>query len=405
MSSYLPFIKKHFRPIAFGGMLTYFSSLGQTFFISIFVPFVLKEFDLSKSAFGGYYAIATILASFGLIRFGKQLDYMSVKAFAYRVVFLLALSGLIFAFSLHPLMLFVAMIGLRMGGQGLLPHICFTTFSRYFDYNRGKAISISSMGFPLGEMTFPLLIGGIIAISNWRMGYVAGVIIMLISMVLALKKMHLDFLNPPENKGPKGKERNKSERKYIRAVAFKGKFWMIMLLIASISFVTTGLFFYQYVLANERGWPAELYSLLFAGFAISRLLFSLFGGWLTDRFSAKKVFPFYALPLVGGVIILASVPGIIGAALFLVLTGITMGLHGVLRTSVVAEVYGVERIGYLQSVSTFIVVISSALAPVIYGYCLDIGISFSTINWVVSFILIIITMNAFRLRGVEYAHQ
>lgn len=403
MKSYLPFLKKHFRPISFGGILTYFSSLGQTFFISVFVPFILKEFDLSKSAFGGYYAIATILASFGLVRFGKLLDYMPVKKFAYGAVSLLTVSGLIFAFSLHPIMIFLAMIGLRMGGQGLFPHICFSTFSRYFDYNRGKAISIASMGFPIGEMTFPLMIGGVISLSNWRMGFVAGVAFMLVTMILVLKNMNLGFLNPPDYKGPGGKERSKSEWRYLRSVVFKGKFWMIMFPIASISFVTTGLFFYQYVLAEERGWPAELYSLLFAGYAVSRLFFSLFGGWLTDRFSAKRVFPFYPLPLAFGVIVLASIPGMLGAALFLILTGVSMGVHGVLRTSVVAEVFGLERIGYLQSVSTFIVVISSSLAPVVYGYCLDVGVPFSMINWVAAIILLVITSNAFRLRKVDYA--
>lgn len=402
-NTYVAFVRNHARPVVFGGMLTFFSSLGQTFYVSLFVPFVLVEFNMTKSVFGTYYALATILASVFLVRFGKAMDYLPVKKFTFRTLWVLVISSIIFASAYYPWMFFIAMIGLRFGGQGLFPHICFSALSRRFSKDRGKAISLASMGFSIGEMVFPLLIGLVISMFNWRVGFMVGTGSMLIFMLPFLLKMDLSLLDPiprPKSETEENKMRRSEERAYLRQIGKTSSFYMMILPVMSISFVTTGLFFYQYVLAEERGWSMELYSLLFSGYAVARLLFTLFGGWLTDHFTAKRIFPFYPFPMALGVLVLALVPGIFGAGFFLVMTGITMGLNGVLRTSVVAEVYGVERIGHLQSLFTFLLVLSSALAPPLYGYLLDQGISFTTLNLYTAAFLVLIAINAFRLQSV-----
>ncbi|MCH8524556.1 MAG: hypothetical protein LAT52_08405, partial [Balneolales bacterium] len=63
MRSYLDFLKRNFEPVFFGFLLTFFSSFGQTFLISLFVPFILADLAFSNSVFGGYYAMATIVSS------------------------------------------------------------------------------------------------------------------------------------------------------------------------------------------------------------------------------------------------------------------------------------------------------------------------------------------------------
>jgi MFS family permease len=70
--------------------------------------------------------------------------------------------------AVHPAMVFVALIGLRFGGQGLMSHISLSVMSRHFLRNRGKALSISSMGYPIDEMLLPLVFGLLLSIWNWR---------------------------------------------------------------------------------------------------------------------------------------------------------------------------------------------------------------------------------------------
>ena len=58
--SYYKFFLTHPRLLSFGLLLTLFSSFGQTFLISIFVPRLLVTFDLNTATFGTLYAGATL---------------------------------------------------------------------------------------------------------------------------------------------------------------------------------------------------------------------------------------------------------------------------------------------------------------------------------------------------------
>ena len=57
--SYLVLAREHPRFLAFGFTLTFFSSFGQTFFVSLFGADVRAEFRLSHGEFGSIYSLAT----------------------------------------------------------------------------------------------------------------------------------------------------------------------------------------------------------------------------------------------------------------------------------------------------------------------------------------------------------
>lgn len=161
MRGYYLLLKSHSFPVIFGWILTFFSSLGQTFLISLFVPFLLIELQLSKGLFGVYYALATLIASGLLLKFGPNMDRKAVRPQVNSTIWLLALSSGLLAATVHPGMLFLSLVGLRYGGHCMMSHISQTVVSRYFDENRGKALSFTSLGYSMGDMVFPLLMGGI----------------------------------------------------------------------------------------------------------------------------------------------------------------------------------------------------------------------------------------------------
>ena len=56
----------------------FWSSLGQTFFISLFSAEIRADLGLSHGAFGSYYALATTLSALTLFWLGKLADTISV---------------------------------------------------------------------------------------------------------------------------------------------------------------------------------------------------------------------------------------------------------------------------------------------------------------------------------------
>lgn len=78
---YLRFFLGNKRLISFGFILTFFSSFGQTFLLSLYVPKILNEFELTNSFFGGLYAFATVGSSLILVYVGKLIDRTNLKTY------------------------------------------------------------------------------------------------------------------------------------------------------------------------------------------------------------------------------------------------------------------------------------------------------------------------------------
>ena len=156
MKSLAYFLRHNFKTVSFGWVLTFLSSFGQTFLISLYVPEIIKTFSISEGTFGSIYALGTVIASVVLITVGHTIDHKPVKLVVFFNFLGLILSCLLLSFSTyHISLLILAMIGLRLTGRGMLSHISQTVMSRYYGPNRGKALSVAALGFPMGEAIFP----------------------------------------------------------------------------------------------------------------------------------------------------------------------------------------------------------------------------------------------------------
>lgn len=162
------FIKNNFQKISFGWLLTFLSSFGQTFLISLYVPHLTENFSITKGTFGALYAGCTVIASVIMLTVGHTVDHKPVKKVTAFTVLGLASASILLGVSTHILWLALALIVLRLCGQGLLSHISMTVISKIFIQNRGKALSFSSLGYSAGEALLPLIISAVIAFFDWR---------------------------------------------------------------------------------------------------------------------------------------------------------------------------------------------------------------------------------------------
>lgn len=383
--------------MSFGWLLTFLSSFGQTFLISLYVPEIIREFSLSEGTFGAIYAACTVTASVIMLSVGHTVDHKPAKKVTAYTVLSLGISCILLGFSYHIAFLFLALIGLRLCGQGLLSHISMTIISKYFTHNRGKALSISSLGYSMGEAIFPIMISTIIAFFNWRVAAVTSGVLLLLYLI---KLKFTNLLEFDKHLSERGKPGTKALLKDYTKIVFDRKFGIMMPASFALSSTVTAIFFYQYVFVEDKGWSAQLYATFFTVYAATRFLFSIFGGMWVDRFTARKMFKFYLLPFTLGLLPFAFMDSIIGALIFLVLAGITVGMSGTVKTSLIAEIYGTEKMGAIRSVFTMFMVISTALGPLFVGALIDAGISFSSIMLIIFGFLAVVALNSFRITSV-----
>ena len=399
MKAYIRFIKEHYSGVGFGGMLTFFSSFGQTFLISLYIPEFVKTFGLTEGAFGNIYAVCTVTASFFMLSVGHTIDHYPVRRVTFLTISGLAASLLLLAGSFHQALLFLSITGLRLTGQGLMGHISQTVVSRYFSKNRGKALSVSSLGFSVGEAVFPVIIVLLINNLGWRLTAIvsAGILVL---FLISLAFMYLGKFDKHEEEKSGVKKQPFTD--YLNFLKEK-RFYVLAPAIFVLPFTMTGIFFYQYVIAENKGWDATLYAAFFTGFAASRFIFSLMGGLWVDKYSSLLMYRIYLLPLLIGIVPLALFDHIIGALVFLILSGASMGMSGPVKSALIAELYGTDKLGTIRSLFTMFMVISTALGPLLVGNLMDADVSLLTILGIVLGLVAVAVLNAQRITGFAKA--
>ncbi len=391
----LRFILSHPRVLAFGLLLTLFSSFGQTFLISIFVPRILDSFGLGAGEFGLLYAGATVSSALFLPFFGRLVDRMPLRRFSLAVGIGLAAACFGMALSQNVLMLFVSILGLRLTGQGLLSLTASTTMARVFDEGRGKALSVSSLGYPLGEGLLPLAVVLMIHGIGWRMSWMLLGTLMLLVFVPAtqsLLRRHPMMSAVRDDTRPLSAAR----RGFLR----DPRFYLLLPANLAMPLILTALFLYQLQLAEWRGWSAQTMAAAFIGFAVVRMLFSMAVGPLIDRWSALAILPVLLVPAFLGIgaLLLHDAPWIAWA--YLVLVGASQGMAGPMMTAVWAEVYGVESLGATKGMVATFGVMATALGPLLLGAALGAGMHFPSIIGVCLAICAACTVAAFIGRGM-----
>lgn len=417
------FALRHKALLLFGLLLTLFSSFGQTFFISLFVPDFRDTFDISNAYFGTLYSVATLLSAALLPWIGQKIDHVPLRTYTLWIVMGMLAGALILSVSQAIWMFFIGLFAVRFTGQGLMSHTSQTSMARYFGTNRGKALSISSLGFSLGEGILPLTVTLMIGWLGWRMSWsVIGVVTVMVLVPLTwllLRRLSV-YQDPgsgdPQSAGPEsggadngddgdgGDEARKNEGQvdeshdYTRGQMMRdARFYFVVFPALATPFLLTALFLYQTSLADFKGWDIELLASAFTGFAVAKVVFSLAGGALIDRFTARRLFPFFLLPLGAGICLLTVHDGWWIAFAYMIGAGMTQGMGYNLNTALFAELYGVRELGAIRSLMAMLMVFSTSVAPALMGFLLDAGVGFPVILYSAAAFVLICCLLALRV--------
>lgn len=384
LPDYIAFAGRHRRFLAFGFLLCFASSAGQTFFIGLFGPAVRSTFELSHTEWGSLYLAGTLASALFLPWTGQLIDRVDLRLFI--AIVLVGLAGACLAMSMANSILFLTMaiFLLRQMGQGLTSHAAATSMARYHGPDRGKALALASVGMAVGEAILPFLAVLAIAAFGWRQTYGwAGFAIIAVLLPASLwllgdhRKRHEQHLaalaETTVADRPSAQDRTRWQ------MLSEPRFYAILPAFIAPSFIMTALFFHHLTLADGKGWSAAWMTGQYWVFALCVILASLASGPLIDRFTAMRIMPLFLLPLTMALILLTPAEAPLWLLPYLALLGLTSGLAFTGFSSLWAELYGARHLGSIRSLVSAISVFASALGPVTVGLLLDADMMMETI--------------------------
>lgn len=382
----------------FGIMMTTLSSFGQTFLLALYVPFLIEEFRVTNSTISSFYGVATISSALILPKLGKYIDTVPLRKYTLLTTAVFLISLLFFSVNRYWWAIPISFFGLRLAGQGLYSHIAITSMSRYFVQNRGKAISVASLGHPLGQAVFPAIILLLISLIGWRESLwvtsaTVGIIVVSFT-IFAIKPKHLQLEASALPVVDTSSEKISKVRQ--RDILRSRPFLLLAPNVFFIPFATTGLFFYQYGIVEYKGWGIGMIALGLTAYAISSALSILSAGPLIDRYSAKTFFPFYLIPFLGALLFIWLVDQEWGMFGYMICMGLSVGFGNAILAALQVEFFGPKYIGTVRSLFTSMMVLSSAVGPALYGVILDSSLGYNYVFIISILILIPIIFQSMR---------
>jgi MFS family permease len=368
------FIKNNLQWLSAGMLLTFLSSFGQTYFISIFSGEIRNTFDLSHGDWGLIYGFGTFASAIVMIWAGGLTDIMRVRKLGPIVLCALSASCLFMAFNPLIALLPVVIFCLRLTGQGMSTHIAAVAMSRWFVSNRGKALSISNLGFSFGEALIPTFIVSALIYFSWQKIWILATLVTLFSIPILIWLLRQE--RSPQSIDAKDQSLGMNKLHWTRKQTISHPlFWFMMPAMIGQSAFNTAFFFQQVHFSEIKGWEhLNLVSMfpVYTGVAIFMMILS---GILLDKLGTAKLIPYFQLPMIIAFILFAFGETLYSALLGFIFLGITSGANTTLPNAFWAEFFGTKHLGSIKAAAAAVMVLGSAIGPALTGILLDFDIS------------------------------
>ena len=393
MKEYLDLIRNYPRYVGYGILHMFFSYPGQSLFIGMFSGNFVKEFGLTNAGYAEIYSVCTIISAVLLTVTGGVIDKIKLRHFSIVNGVGLGLICILLSFASNYVMLIVGIIGIRLCGQGIMPHISSTSVARYFEKERGKAMAMASLGMPIAEILIPGAIAYCIAAFDWKVtlqliGFSVFVLFIPLSVMMVGKNDEFQTVQ---------KKNSNNKKALSRKDVLKDRFvYFVAPLSVTCPFILTGFFIHQGQLSASFSWEPWWLASAIGAYGMTRLFIPFFAGYIIDRFSGKQLFILHVLPFILGLASVAILNNVYTIHFFLITTGVSVGMGAISKNAMWAEVYGVEHLGAIKSMMTTLVIFATAIGPIFLGALIDnnasvkeifgIAVLFSIINTILAII-------------------
>ena len=365
-----------------GILSLFFTGPGQTFSFSIFIDSFIQDFGWSRTLVSTMYSLATLISGLLMFLIGRLVDRFGARWVCLGAAALLGVACIHNSFLVSPAMLFFGFFLARFSGQGTLGLSAGTLAPQWFVRRRAFAIMLVGMGNTIAAMVYPLMNTYLIHTLGWRMAFR---VLALGVWIIYLPIAYVFLAGRPENIGllPDGRTADEGRKDdagveeqqsltQLQAIATPS-FWIAAFAGFQFSMVGTGAAFHYISILREHGFTDLFAARLMSISPVVGIICAVTLGLFLDKIRRPHLIMAAACVIqMTAFILLAYLNGAPMAYARTVLSGasgsVLMLCIGVLKPLL----FGRRYIGGISGAMSVIMVVGSALGPVMFGVAYDV---------------------------------
>ncbi len=409
----------------FGSIGILFSIPGQTVGVSLFTDPVKDALGLTRNQFSNAYMIGTLISAFFVTKAGRLFDQYGARYVAFFASFLLGISLVLFSFSENisnfiqgifnvqswsiPFILICFLFFLiRFCGQGVLTMSSRNMVMMWFDKNRGKINSISSIAISLGFSSSPIFISYLIDTNGWKLSWQILAFCLFIFSFLVIqfyRNKPEDFEMIPDGylkKDNKNQEKEAEKKQEINFTLKQAKetraFWMFGLALSFSSFFITGFTFHVVSIFESVNYSKTEAISIFLPISIIAISVSTIANVLSD-YIAHKIYLY--LMIISGFLVsygILTLNTTSGFYFLLIGAGVYSGLFSVVNAVTWPRYYGRKFLGAISGKIMSFLVVASAIAPSLFSYCYTTFGSYTYISYLLLPFLLFLFISSLKVK-------
>jgi MFS family permease len=359
------------------------SGPGQSHIFSVFITPIGQDLGISYTSISSAYAVATLVAAFGLPYVGRLVDRFGPRTVILVVSALLGLAAIGFGAITNLVVLALGFGALRFLGQGSLMLVCANLVAQWFNRKRGLAMGLMAYGFSASMAVHPPFAQWLIDLVGWREAWVW---LGLITWLLLLPPILLLIHNKPEDlrlqpdggadeEAAQGRTPSPAQRADVGLTIGQAlrtpAFWIIALSLGTLSMLVTGLFFHQVSIFANRGLTPQAASSIFPVSAVVMVATMPFIGRLLDRLPTQPVFACAMLTMTASMLFLTVVHELWTAVVYGVIFGVVNAAIHTHMPYLWPRFFGRRYLGSIQGTGQTIAVVGASLGPLPFGASFD----------------------------------
>jgi len=372
---------------------------GRTQGLGLITEPLIKDLQIDRVLFAQINLWATLIGALFCLGVGRLIDRFGSRAVLTVISFMLGVVVLLMS-GANGVFLLALLITLTRGlGQSALSVVSITIVGQWFVRRVNLAMAIYTVLLSIGFMLAFPIVGAVVVSNGWRTAWVGVGGALLLALVPAA---WLLVRRTPEACGLSidGEMQAKAESEDVKtgytlwgAVATPA-FWVFALSSSVYGLIASGIALFNESILAERGFDAFTYHRSLVIIALTALVGNFLGGWLTVKWSMKRLMALAMWLLAISLLALPHVKTQTHIVMYALVMGLAGGFVMVIFFSFWSSSYGRAHLGKIQGAAQTFTVLASAVGPLLLAECVARTGSYAVVFYLMASVVVVLGLSA-----------